>query len=232
MLSGTLPVIHIGPSNTSEDSYIVYVSADGDDTTGATYTESVFENVFEPDYEPDAFATFDAAYDVLRDGYADYILFKRGDTFSGTGYKMTKFGPDGDDRFVFGAYGTTGDSPLIECGANAGIYGWGVKNLYVLGLDFYAHTRDPDNENYSGLEEYDDGGEGVPGDVGFGFHEGDTDEICHNLTVEGCRFRFFNGNQLYNWNSASDMQAEFRRCVILSSYTSYEGSHCQGFFRR
>lgn len=72
----------------SADSRIIYVSdSDGDDATGKVYGQSdraVSADPRNPSRDIKPFKTFSAAFKHTRDGYPDWILLKRGDTFYGS----------------------------------------------------------------------------------------------------------------------------------------------------
>lgn len=108
-----------------EDSRIIYVSSsDGDDSTGAVYTRNdaaLGLNPFHPVGAVKSFATSEAAYGHLRDGYPDLILFKRGDTFLGGlgawyggDWEIRKGGRSKTERMIFGAYGSAGARPVFD----------------------------------------------------------------------------------------------------------------------
>ncbi|MDC7220505.1 MAG: hypothetical protein PQJ59_11265 [Spirochaetales bacterium] len=225
----------------SSNSRIVYVSTTYGSDEGDVYVYEDMEStdVFYPEGTINAFNTFESAYACLRDGYADYLLFRRGDTFTES-IELDKWGPSGSERFVVGAFyynpdneAEANNSPLFETGAEKGIYSYskGIRNIYILGLNFYANTRDPDNADYTGLEVYDDGDTGVFGSSGFGFSNSIDDYDCENITVEGCKFSYYGGNSVsLAYDCTGTITVDFRRCVILNSYTTTEGSHAQGFW--
>jgi len=64
----------------SSDTRIMYVSASGNDSTGAVYNSKSYSDPFSPSL-PSSFKTYAAAFAHARNGYPDWILFKRGETF-------------------------------------------------------------------------------------------------------------------------------------------------------
>lgn len=86
----------------SADSRLIYVSTSGDDGTAQTYT-SVSAEVGADLYNPGAvlpYATLDAALAQARAGYPDYILLRRGDTWTRTAAIAMKAGRSATERMV------------------------------------------------------------------------------------------------------------------------------------
>lgn len=185
----------------SEDSRIVYVSSsDGDDMNDGLSEEEPKE-------------TIAAGVALLRNGYPDYLLFKRGDTFSGALGTITLAGRSTDELMVIGAYGT-GARPIIDTG-DAGFillngYVDGVAHagnyLAFVGLDLYPSGRDPDTA-------YDE----TNTVIGIHLTYGDS------ILVEDCRVRFYSvGIDVGECDDVS-----IRRNEITHQYDG-AGSHSQG----
>jgi hypothetical protein len=102
----------IQKSGAYEDCQIVYISTSGDDATGATYSpedEAVGSDPFKPSETIKPYATLAAAYEVLRDGYPDIMLLKRGDTWDESFPSWRKSGKSIEERMIVGAYGSLSD---------------------------------------------------------------------------------------------------------------------------
>jgi len=142
----------------SSDTRIVYVSEDGNDDTGIVYTSSNHPNWRDPITSPGAiqpFATYAAAFANTRDGYPDWILFKRGDTFTDAVGDNVRNGRSSTEPFLIGAYGTSGLSPIIlSSQAQFAIAksNRGLQYAAFSGLNFYSYQRDPANSAYVGGE--------------------------------------------------------------------------------
>lgn len=123
------------------DSRLVYVSSSGgsDSNNGLSAGSPV--------------KTISKGYSLLRDGYADQLLLKRGDTFGSLG-DWRKKGRSASEPMLISAYGS-GARPQINSGSSYGIitYGSGgssgrsIDNLYIMSLSFTPHTYNHSNGN-------------------------------------------------------------------------------------
>ena len=199
----------------------MYVSTSGNDTLAAAsgvYTQAThpdWGNPFNPSGTIQPFATVQAAYAHVRSNYPDWILIKRGDVFTGTVGGITRDGKSLTEPQVIGAYGASGPPPLFKCGTSQGFeyHGW-KKYFAVFGLEFYAHTRDPESPDYTGVS----GASGM-------FLGGGGTEVTTGVLIEGCKFRFFPTNGSVNYyNKGGGLT--IRRCVFLDSYSG--GGPVQG----
>lgn len=205
----------------SQDSRIMYVSASGNDSTGQIYGASSFADPFNPIGEQ-AFATYSAAYTNARNGYPDYILFKRGESFQQDINGSIRNGRSETERFVIGAYGSSGNSPVIKTSASTrALNSWVKSNFAVFGLDFYAYTRNPEDPGYV---------DGTDVSGAFFVCGNNTAAIVANALIEGCKFRFYaNGMNLQAYGGGVITNLKFRRCLILDNYPG-GGAHSQGVF--
>ena len=100
----------------SEDSRIIYVAQSGaDDATADVYAagdEAVGSNPFVPAGEVMPFKTVEAAFDQARNGYPDWILFKRGEEW--TSGISPKDGRSADEPSLVGSYGADGSAPMFK----------------------------------------------------------------------------------------------------------------------
>src|SRR4051794_1369227 len=91
------------------------------------------------------------AASLLRDGSPDWMLLKRGDTWSGSSFPTwNKSGRSSAEPMYIGTFGA-GSRPLIDTGAVGGFAattGRAVNNLVMSGVQFYADQRDPNSRTF------------------------------------------------------------------------------------
>ena len=95
-------------SSTYNDSRVVYVSTSGNDATAVDYQPgdaAIGSDPFNPPGTVAPYATLDAAYERLRDGYPDLMLLRRGDTWDTDLPTWEKSGRSPTERMILGAYG-------------------------------------------------------------------------------------------------------------------------------
>ena len=202
----------------SADSLIMYVSSsDGDDATGAAYSPDASEigdDPFNPTGIVQPFATIAEALDQTREGYPDWVLLKRGDVWVSSGGLRMNEGRSIDERSVLSYYGTAVERPLIRTGPHPGV-SLGRRFAAVVGLHFYAHTRDPNSPDYvssdgsRGLQEYSTAGSPVA-----------------SILVEDCVFDFYESNSFQGPEPVVDLV--IRRSQFLNNYSTT--SHSQGIY--
>jgi hypothetical protein len=182
----------------SADTQIVYVSSStGNDRTG------VVGDINHP------FKTLAAGKARLRNGKPDWLLLKKGDTWTDEqfGYLRIK-GRSAAEPMLFGAYGT-GARPVLKINSRIGEAGIGgyysstpADYIALVGLDFYAHTRDPSSPTFN---------------VGTLSREiaGFSWRAPYNwILIEDCRTRFTTGNISFR-----GVNFKMRRNVITDSYS-------------
>jgi hypothetical protein len=194
----------------SADSRVVYVSSsDGSDSNDGLSPATPK-------------ATIAAGNALIRDGYPDHLLLKRGDTFV-SGVTATlgawKNGRSPTEPVVVSYYGDSGPRPVVKV-ANKFLDHDGALRRYqaIIGLEIYKSTSDPDSPDFNGST----GVEGIRF-VGGGSH----------LLVEDTLVRFtsavvetFGANPRYQ-------HVEFRRNIMLDSWAnnSFVGDYkAQGLF--
>lgn len=211
---------------TSADSRICYIAADGNDSTATYYSPSdpvIGVNPQSPVGTVSAYASFAAAYAATRSGFPDWILFKRGDTFSissGLG-TIARNGRGLSEPFVISAYGQTGSSPVLNTGISTGLgLMHGTQYLAINGLDFYAQGR-----NVSDGGAYSTGGPGVNAYVGLGQNP------ITAVLIEGCKFRYYTYGALVQGTPDNPHQIDivFRRNVFSDNY-GYGSNDSQGIY--
>ena len=199
---------------------VVFVSSStGNDLTCAAQPPSVTSPS-----TGQACATITHGLSLLRNPSADWLLLLNGDTFAGqdfngSGGQFCYSGVSSTQPLLLGTYGT-GARPLVEVsgsdatgiGMNIGECsgGTGGDKLAIVGIEFYAYTRDPSNSSYS-----------VPSSDLIGIQ--DLEPITWML-IENCKFSFFTMNiyleaGLLSGNTP-DANVSIRRNVIVNAYST------------
>ena len=125
-------------SRPSADTRTIYVSS----STGNDANNGLSQN--------SAVATIDRGLSLIRDGSADHLLLKAGDTWVDQSFGFLDFsGRSGSEPILISSYGS-GARPLIETPANSDVavgtlHGTVGSNVAIVGLEFYDYTRDPSN---------------------------------------------------------------------------------------
>lgn len=151
----------------SADSRVVYVSSSsGNDSNDGLSASTAKE-------------TIAAGDELIRDGFPDHLLLKRGDVFENASLGRWKNGRSKSEPMVASYYGETGDRPLliitepfIQLAAQP------RSHVAVVGLEFYKSNSDPDSPDFdnSGCST---GIAVFPGTAG-----------AENWLVEDCKFRY------------------------------------------
>lgn len=140
--------------STTTGSRIMYVSTTGNDGTGKIWStdDGDYDTVIGPDprlpLQPSnvlPFLTPATAMANSRNGEPDWVLYKCGDTFDTT-ISLFRSGKSPEDRNVIASYGyDSAARPLFRIGAVriCNVTGT-VQYSAVMGLYFWAHTRDED----------------------------------------------------------------------------------------
>src|SRR5512141_1829133 len=135
----------------SADSRLIYVSASGNDATAKSYTPASTEVGSDP-YDPVGailpYATIDAALAQARAGYPDYILLKRGDTWTPTAMIHMKAGRSASERMVLGYYGSASARPVVK---NYGVNLGRASYSALVGIQFTAARRNPNSPDFAGF---------------------------------------------------------------------------------
>jgi hypothetical protein len=178
----------------SADSRIIYVSSSVGNDANSGLTEAAPKR------------SIGAACSQLRDGYPDWVVFKRGDTWHEAFPGMTRSGRSATEPMVIGSYGT-GDRPLVTASNviswiaqdNQPVQHWAIVDLHLDGA----------------------GGEGSGIFLGNSFRD---------VLIENCYFERF-GVNLYFGPVSTGQPAQslrVRRCVLADAYVASStapGSH-------
>lgn len=206
----------LNPSNTSK---IIYVSSsEGQDNTGEVYanTSAVLgNNPIQPTGTIKPFKTIAAAVSKVNNGGAVWILLKKSDVFYES--LITKNGESLNRPFVYSCYGTGNQLPLLKTGNKRGFSQCckSFAHFHVIGLSFYAHTRNPNDDSYVNSE----------GESGLNIYTGEGHEV-NNVLIEGCVFRFYTNNIIQG--PGNIINIKLRRNLILDNYS--ETGHSQGLY--
>lgn len=215
----------------SSDSRIIYVSstAGNDDTAivydmaDSTVSSTLGSDVFHPSGVIFPYASIEAAIAQMRNGYPDYVLFKRGDRWNDGGLTISTKGRSANERAVIGAYGdTTLERPLIvNGGTNLN------KSAYLALLDLHLNRsdRNPDSADFVGFNKVDDGTKGIGATLAS--PEG-------GFLIEGCWFEWFANNVIQSLAYDADKHLLpvsdiiVRRNIFNNNYSTT--AHAQGIY--
>lgn len=185
------------------DTRIVYVSSSsGNDASDGLSTNS-------------AVATIAKGRSLLRDGSADWLLLKRGDTFGSFG-TWNRRGRSADEPMLLGAYGT-GNRPIIDSGTSYGIStvtsSQGTNNIVIQSLDFVPSSY---NHFNAGADL-----------AGIRFTARGS-----NITIEDCRIRGYKDNIVIGGETdvGTVSNVLIRRNVIVDAHADPSIGHAQGIY--
>src|SRR5262249_20255327 len=193
---------------------IIYVSSStGNDSTCAPASQPVNPAGVTP------CKTIQRGKSFMRDGYPDWLLLKKGDTWTNEAIgDICINGRSGKEPALFSSYGT-GARPLIKTGSGQTGFSttWkcGTKGdkLAVVGLEFYAYTRDPANPAFSSTD-----AAGLP--VGMFFRT----PISY-LLLEDNKVTFYGQNVMIE-PPGNSSNAYIRRNIVANSDTSSGAGSC------
>lgn len=156
--------------------------------------------------------TLAKGYELLRDGYPDWMLLKRGDVWYESLPFWAKSGRAEDEKLVVGAYGDSTDRPQIRPdGSDTALRNHGeerIAHVAFVGLHLEPHDRLAD--------------EGAPG---ISWKRESDDILFEDLYIAG----FGNNINLQPWPQDNLLQnLRVNGCVIVDSWNTT--SHSQGLF--
>jgi len=125
----------------SGDSRIVYVSSsDGNDTNDGLTPAT-------------AKATPQGAIDLIRNGFPDFLLLKRGDTWRllTTLNRRYLYGRGEDEKVVISTYGNSTERPRLELGDHfIDSNGKQYEHVAIMGLALISYTKEPNTPDFDG----------------------------------------------------------------------------------
>jgi hypothetical protein len=189
---------HFAPSS---DTRTIYVSSStGSDSNNGTSSSSPLRTIAK-------------AKSFLRDGRPDWLLLKRGDTFTEPIGRWMTSGRSTSEPQVISAYGT-GNRPLIRSGTSEGFVTYGgnpVNNIAITGVHFVAHT-------YTGTN----GGLQTSGirllRQGSGYH-------IEDVMVQG-----YKENIVLYGDGSGVQSVKMRRNIIVDAYASTSIGNAHGIY--
>jgi len=187
------------------DARIYYVSATGSDTNDGLSQARPLR-------------TARKAYDKVRNGSADWILFKAGETFDGGFGVWAKSGRSSDEPLHVGVYGE-GDRPIIHTNGGDFWRGYGsIANIRMEGLHAFANQRlGQSSENMAWRE----GGMSLFGKGG-------------NIFLQDCKFEGFQFNLVFQgYNGGSINNIVIYRCIVNNAFGHWDkavSGHSSGIY--
>lgn len=202
----------------SSDSRIIYVSSsDGNDATAQNYSTASAEignDPFLPAGTIYPYQTLSAASAQLRNGYADWLLFKKGDVFNNQNFGVTTLnGKNKNEPMLIASYGSSCNRPVINTGNQTFIdlTGASASFLAFAGLHIEAGTR-------SGTDE----------PIGFRIIMAPFD----NILIEDCHItKFFQNLAMHDpvSQNATRSNLRVRRSCITDAYV-ISSAHANAMF--
>jgi hypothetical protein len=190
----------------SPDTHIIYVSS----STGSDINDGLTPGT--------AVQTIAAGSALLRNGYPDWLLLKRGDTWHEGFSNWKKSGRSATAPLVIASYGPSSVRPLLDTTqpiyAQSATPGEIPSYVAIVGMNFYAGERDPNSPEYVA---------GTEGDSGIRWLGGG------NLLIEDTVIRFYRtGITISPVNTPTLPNIKIRRSIIADSYINT--AHSQGLF--
>lgn len=202
-----------------KETRIVYVSStQGNDSLARPYLSSELKEPFNPSGIR-AYRTIQAAIKNLREGKPDWILLRKGDTFSITKYLSLPSGASKSAHTVLGAYGVAEKRPVIDTNDSSGVMLLEKNFITINGIEFYPSKLDPNNPNFLGWGNMT---KPVSGIANNGFGNGG-----HHLFIENTKLSFYSMNIVITADGEKK-NIVIRRNEILNAYS--ERSHSQGLY--
>jgi hypothetical protein len=203
---------------------MIYVSANsGDDSTGRTYTPAQLDDINDPSVADGSallpYATIEEGSAQLRNDTGDRLLLKRGEEWEPALRTNLRAGESLSSPMVIMGYGTSTTRPVIKSGILGGFRNNNLKNVVYLGIEIYAHIRDPANDDFAGFGNVDGG-------TGISITSGNPSS---NFLIEDCVIKYCGGGIIAQGKigTSNEIQnIQIRRNQILNSYGT--DSHSQG----
>ena len=208
------------PADVGEPPAIPFSPDDFDLVVGAGMVEYKPQPDSQVIYVPSR-GSIKAAYDKLRDGYPDFIVLQAGGVYDLHGsINWTKSGRSAAQPMVFTVQGE-GARPRIRCkGGFLVASGGEIKHVVFDGLHATAARRDPDDPDFNGGAEYENGIS--------------ISTAAQGLVFQDVELSYFTFNMLFqDWKDPGGAlrirDVILRRCIIRDSY-ALGGNHSTGLF--
>jgi len=180
----------------SVDSRIVYVSSSqGNNNNNGLLPETPV-------------STIEKAKQLVRNGYPDHILLKRGDTWIlDEGLGSFSSGRSPTEPMVVSYYGDEGGRPLLKTESHLMYVKDTMRsNIAFIGIELYAYKHDPNSPDYESESKV----------VGISFIKSSG----QNLLIEDCKFNYMQlGAYTTKRGGEGDLKNfKFRRNIIVHSW--------------
>lgn len=188
----------------STDTRTVYVSNSTGNDSNSGLTQAL------------AVKTIAKGLTLIRNGFPDWLLLKAGDTWLNQQIGSISFnGRSKTEPILLSSYGT-GARPLMKTASGAdsaiGTNSNGT-NIAIVGLDFYAYTRNPSDAGFISR------GPEISGMSFLG--------PVNNLLIEDCKFSFYAVNAIQAGTPMGGVVV-LRRNIIADNYAT--GGHSEGLY--
>jgi len=177
----------------SADTRIVYVSSSSGDDGNSGLSEGA------------PVRTIAAGKALLRDGFPDWLLLKKGDSWNEALGTWGLSGRSLTERMLISSYGSSPGRPLLRTGTDNGFSApddTSNDHLAIVGLHLWADSYDGANGDPRGIQVY-----------------GNT----HNLLIEDCHLQAYNTNLVVQGTPDGvrfHSNVVLRRNVIVDAYTT------------
>ncbi len=186
----------------SANTRIFYVDATNGDDATAQYLEAYSTAEYRNPVSVKAYKTIKAAAAAVRDGYPDWILLKRGETWTDEFLDDFKSGLNAEEPIVISYYGNSGERPLIRNTEHFINHNGRTKsNLVLQGLHFYNYKQDPKSPEFDANQS----GTSIRM-VGGG----------ENILIEDCKLEFY--ELVFDAYNGEYKNIHVRRSIIVDTY--------------
>ncbi|MBX4196219.1 LamG domain-containing protein [Candidatus Pacearchaeota archaeon] len=163
------------------------------------------------------------AYALLRNGYPDWLLLKRGDKWYNESFEpWGKSGRGASEMMVMGSYGNSTVRPMLRTGQrSSGITMDRMNYTAFVGFELYASARDPSSSDYvEGIGGANSSYDGII--VTYG---------TYNLLLEDCKISYYASNIIQDVDGTYNAKnITMRRCTIVYDHPGSTGAHSQGMY--
>ncbi len=180
--------------------------AESRDTRKVYVSESRGNDAYDGLTEATPKRTIAAGKALIRQGYPDWLLLRRGDTWYEAVGQWTKGGRSPHEPILISSYGESSERPRLRTGNASGIWAIGstggtppsLNHVAIVGLDFHAHT-------YVGV--------GEPAGVSWLVTSND-------LLVEDCRIDGYQINVAVPGHGGRKSDIKIRRNVLTGAFAT------------
>lgn len=215
----------------SANTRLIYVSSsDGNDATGEYYSSSQIKDPFHPTENIKPFKTLAAATEQSRHNYPDWILLQKGDTWQESFGSWQKGGVSPQQPFLIASYGSSKKRPILITNGQPGLQIDGsnqntpnpLSNLAVVGLEFYAQDRDPNDRNFDSTKKFKADRSGIF----IVEHTGEN--RFSNILIEDCKLKFSSVVVQAISTQGTIKNFKIRRSIIIDHWAT--DTHAQGLY--